>query len=187
MIPVEKLKTLVNQIAYARLIKDLKKLKVDVTKLKIPKNKVSGHLVGTRVKSVFQAIFKDREFSLTKKRYFFCWSFSLKALREIGSEEYEFYGFFCNHPDIKRIEKKYGFSDNLLSKSFTVFSEKTFDKIGHIMEYNPKFLKEIKKYQKYSNDVLDIYPEIERQWKNRLKIDIQKRYNKIAARRRKEP
>ncbi len=184
MIPIEQLKTLTNQMAYAMLLKDEKKLKIDISKLKIPKE-FSTNLLSARMKSIFQIVFKGIDYTLNKERYYFRWNVSLNTIKDVCWEGDEFCDFFRNHPDIKKIEKKQKLSVYSYSRCFTVFSEKDIATLETVLEYNSQFLKEIRKYSRFARMVLGIYPEIKSQWQNRKTIDLQERYNKFKERRNK--
>jgi len=183
MIGIEELKSLMSRISYARLLKDVKKAGVNVTKLKMPEKAISSQLMSARVRSMFRAIFGQIKVGVTKERYCFRWHVWVEELEKMYRENhYEFYNFFNAHPDVKKLQRKYEFS-SYSGLHFTVFEEcnRGFD--GHVLEYNPHILEELGRYKEYVIAVLCIYPEIRRQWTDHQKRTVQEKYDAIAARK----
>jgi len=183
MIGIDELKGLMSRISYARLLKDVKKAGVNVTKLKMPEKDVGSQLMSARVRSMFRAIFGQIKVRVTKERYYFRWHVWVEELEKMYRENhYEFYNFFNAHPDVKKLQKKYEFS-SYSGLHFTVFEEcnRGFDR--HVLEYNAQILEELGRYKEYVIAVLCIYPEIKRQWMEDQKRTVQQKYDAIAARK----
>ena len=183
MIGIDELKIVMSRISYARLLKDVKRAGVDVTKLKIPEKDVGSQLMSARVRSMFKAILGQIRARVTKERYYFRWYVWVEELEKMYRENhYEFYNFFNGHPDVKRLERKYEFSPSS-GQYFTVFEECDRGFNGRVLEYNPQILEELGRYKEYVIAVLCIYPEIKRQWIEQQKRTVQQKYDAIAARK----
>jgi len=183
VIGIEELKSLMTRISYARLLKDVKKTGVNVTKLKIPEKDIGSQLMSARVRSMFKAIFGQISVRVTKERYCFRWYVWVEDLEKMYRENhYEFYNFFNAHPDVKRLERKYEFSPSS-GQYFTVFEECDRGFNRHVLEYNSQIPEELGRYKEYVSAVLDIYPEIKRQWMEHQKRTIQQKYDAIVAKK----
>lgn len=182
---IDELENLLTLIAYARLLKDAKKAGIDVTKLKKPE-KISSQLVSARVRAIFKAVFGERKIVVTKERYNFRWCIWIEELEKIYREnEYDFYKFFSEHPDIKKIDNKYDF--NFCSTQyFNVFNESQRHYRSYVTEYNSDLLNEIKRYKEFVDAILAIYPEIKRQWTEHQKLTTQQKYDAIVAKKARE-
>lgn len=186
MIGIEDLKSLMNHVSYARLLKDTKKAGVNVSKIKMPEKDITSQLISARVRAMVKAVFGQIKIKATKERYYFRWYVWVEELEKMYREnQYEFYKFLTQHPDTKKLEKKYNF--NFCSgQYFTVFDNRERGYNNHILECNPQLLEELGRYREYVSAVLGIYPEIKRQWIENQKLTIQQKYDTIVTRKARE-
>lgn len=183
MIGIGELKSILNRISYVRLLKDTKKAGINVSKLRMPEKDISSHLVSARVRAMLKVVFEEIKIKATKERYYYRWYVWVEELEKIYREnQYEFYKFFGNHPDVKSLEDRYNF-DLSSGRYFTVFDNHERSYNDYTLEYNPDLLKEIKRYREYVDMILAIYPEVKRQWTEYQKLSIQQRYDAIVAKK----
>lgn len=185
MMGIDELKNLLGRMSYARLLKDTKKAGINVTKLKMSE-KISSQLVSARVRAIFKVVFGAIKIKVTKERYAFKWCAWMEEFEKIyRGDQYEFYKFFSEHPDVKKLESKYDF--NFCSTQyFTVFNESQRHYSSYILEYNSDLLKEMRRYKEFVDTILAIHPEIKRQWTEYQKRSVQERYDDIIAKKARE-
>lgn len=177
---INELKNLANRISYARLLKDMKKVGLNVSRLRIPE-KISGQLASARVRAMLKVVFGGVKIRVTKERYCYRWCVGIEDFEKIyQGNEYDFYKFFNAHPDVKKVESKYDF-DFCSIRYFTVFEDWQRGYSDYLLEYNSNLLEEIKRYREYADAILAVYPEVKRQWAEYEKRSIQEKYDAIVA------
>jgi hypothetical protein len=191
MLTKEVLSSQLMRIGYAKLLKMLKTQGLIIRKLKIPE-RISSHMISARIRTLAKKVFQDTPVILKKNAYYFDWSITPTFFTETYNySERDFNRYLMNHPTIKQIESKYGFTP-FSSSTFTVFITTT-KYSSPVYKYNENLLSDLERFSDFIQAAKKAYFSIKKEWqekqKRRSKIKgktLQELYDKVARNRVRE-
>lgn len=178
MLSTDVLSIQLHQLAYLKLLKLLKRYKLNIDKFRLPKERITTRLVGPKVKSLLERILGKEKFYISKQRGLFTWY--VNANEEINDYSYEFEEYVDEHPKVKEIEQRYG-------HKYSWCNVNVFDYNNVNIEFNHSVIKEVLKYKNYVEELNELKKQLYNEWSKKeekkkeiLKKTIQKKYDVIA-------